>query len=59
MFQIGEIIKWHADNVYGILVGIHPHTAFPYEILWFTNSYNSTYFYNEEDLRKVDNVSNW
>jgi hypothetical protein len=57
MFQIGEIIKWHADNVYGILVGIHPHTAFPYEILWFTNSYNSTYFYNEEDLRKVDNVS--
>ena len=56
MFQIGEIIKWHADNVYGILVGIHPHTAFPYEIRWFSESYSCTYFYNEEDLKKVHNV---
>jgi hypothetical protein len=56
MFKISEIIKWHADDVYGIIVGFHPHKTFPYEVLWFSQSYNSTYFYNEEDLKKVDNV---
>jgi hypothetical protein len=59
MFKISEIIKWHADDVYSIIVGFHPHKTFPYEVLWFSQSYNSTYFYNEEDLKKVDNVSNW
>ena len=43
MFKVAEIIKWHADDVYGIVVGIHPHAAFPYEICWFTDSYSCTY----------------
>ncbi len=59
MFQIGEIVgAAFSDDEYGIIVNIHQHRTFKYDVHWFKDACVSDYFYNDQDLKKVDNVSN-
>jgi hypothetical protein len=55
--SIGDIVAAaFSDDEYGIIVNIHQYRTFKYDVHWFKDACVSTYFYNDDDLKRVDNV---
>jgi len=60
MFKIGDIVTAaFSDDEYGIIINVHQHRTFKYDVHWFNDAHASEYFYNDDDLKRVENVSNW